>query len=425
MNSDELFCHMSSKRIADLVQNAKGPICYAGPGIQLEPAKAMAEAVERIGRDQLILVLDFDERVMRMGYGDMEAARMLEESGVVIHHSAGLRSALIVVDGEGYIFTPTALYLEAESGNDAALNAMRLSSEQITEALARLSPAAKAIAIAQANDPETEERIAALPVDVASTPIGDDQFKQVERSLKEAPPVKFDLARQVHVYQPYLQYVELKLKGAAIQRNKVKIPNDLLKLGADGDLEGRLKTTFDLIDQENALSSKSLEDALRTIRDNFTPTVGKYGRMVLKRKKGALERFLDKFRENLKKHKENVEEKLQKHIEKSQKQVVEYYLPLVMKEKPMFVVAGSEGDEPTKDEARVSLNRKLNSVFPTAESLTRKMDLEVHFKDVTFETLNDREFMGSIKKAFPDQDWEKTYKEFMAAGESESHETEE
>ena len=425
MNSDELFCHMSSKRIADLVRNAKGPICYAGPGIQLEPAKAMAEAVERIGRDQLILVLDFDERVMRMGYGDMEAARMLEKSGVVIHHSAGLRSALIVVDGEGYIFTPTALYLEAESGNDAALNAMRLSSEQITEALARLSPAAKAIAIAQTNDPETEERIAALPVDVASTPIDDDQFEQVERSLKEAPPVKFDLARQVHVYQPYLQYVELKLKGAAIQKNKVKIPNDLQKLGADGDLEGRLNTTFDLIDQEYELSSKSLEDDLRMIRDNFTPTVGKYGRMVLKKKKKALEGFLDELREKLKKHRENVKEKLQEHIEKSREQVVEYYLPLVMNEKPMFVVAGSEGDEPTKDEARVLLDRKLNSAFPTAESLTKKMVLEVHFKDVTFETLSDREFMRSIKKAFPDQDWEKTYKEFMAAGESESHETEE
>ena len=95
-----------------------------------------------------------------------------------------------------------------------------------------------------------------------------------------------------------------------------------------------------------------------------------------------------------------------------------------MNEKPMFVVAGSEGDEPTEGEARVLLDQKLNSTFPTAESLTKKMALEVHFKDVTFETLNDREFMGSIKKAFPDQDWEKTYKEFVAAGESESHETE-
>lgn len=422
MNRNELFCHMSSKRIADLVRNAEGPICYAGPGIQLDPAKAMAEAVERIGRDQLILVLDFDERVMRMGYGDMEAVRVLEESGVVIHHSAGLRSALIIVDREGYIFTPTPLYLEAESGNDTALNAMRLSSEQIAEALARLSPAAKAIAIAQANDPETKERIAALPVDVASIPIGDDQFKQVERNLNEAPPVKFDLARQVHVYQPYLQYVELKLTGAAIQRNKVKIPNELQKLGSDGNLEGRLHTTFDLVDKEHKLSSKSLDDELGEIRNSFTPKVGKYDRMVLKKKKTSLEKCLDQFREKLETHRKEVGRKLEEYIEKSRKQVVEYYLPLAMKEPPTFLIAGSEGDKPTEDEARESLDRKLKAVFPTAESLTKRMVLEVRFKDITFETLKDREFTGSIKKAFPGLDWEKTYKEFMAAGESEPHE---
>ena len=137
-----------------------------------------------------------------------------------------------------------------------------------------------------------------------------------------------------------------------------------------------------------------------------------------------MEGFLDKFREKLKKHQENVEEKLQEHIEESRKQVVEYYLPLVMNERPMFVVAGSEGDEPTKDEARVLSDQKLNSTFPTAESLTKKMVLEVRFKDVTFETLNDPDFMKSIKNAFPDLDWEKTHQEFMAAGESEPHEAE-
>lgn len=95
-----------------------------------------------------------------------------------------------------------------------------------------------------------------------------------------------------------------------------------------------------------------------------------------------------------------------------------------MKKPPTFLIAGSEGDEPTEDEARKLLDQKLNSTFPTAESMTRRMVLEVRYKDVTFETLNDREFMGSIKEAFPDLDWEKTYKEFVAAGESESHETE-
>ena len=37
--------------------------------------------------------------------------------------------------------------------------------------------------------------------------------------IEEAPPVRFDLARQVRVFEPYLQYVELSLSGASIQRH--------------------------------------------------------------------------------------------------------------------------------------------------------------------------------------------------------------
>lgn len=99
-------------------------------------------------------------------------------------------------------------------------------------------------------------------------------------------------------------------------------------------------------------------------------------------------------------------------------------MPLAMKEQPAFLLAGAKDDEPTEDEARELLNCRLDSTFPKAESLIKKISLEVHFKDVTFETLNDPDFMKSIKNAFPDLDWEKTHQEFMAAGESEPHEAE-
>jgi len=50
-------------------------------------------------------------------------------------------------------------------------------------------------------------------------------FAAVERRLEEAPPVRFDVARQVRVFNAYLQYVELKLTGAAIQRHRLSIPS--------------------------------------------------------------------------------------------------------------------------------------------------------------------------------------------------------
>ncbi len=419
MNNSELFCHLSSGKIAELIQTAEGAVCYAGPGIQQEPAKAMAEVATRIGPELITVSLDFDERVMRMGYGDIAAVQTLREAGIVINSSPGLRSALIIVDGEGYTFTPTPLYLEAESVTDSARNAFRLSPEQVAEALARLSPAAKVIAIARTDDPAEKARIASLPVEVGATQVDELRFKQVDESLKEAPPVRFDLARQVRVFEPYLQYVELSLTGAAIQRHRLAIPARIQKLGGSKDLEGRLRTTFNLIEKGGKLSSKPLENALNEIRKDFTHSLGKdHGRVVLKSAKPILVERLEAFRKKLEEHQGQVGEELQKHLNESRQTIVDYYLPRVMETPPDALLGQSLSGEATERGARQWLNAELDRVFPSAESLIQVMRLEERFKDVTFETLNREDFLQSVKEAFPGVDWDKAYEEFRAAGEN-------
>lgn len=418
MQNIELFRHLSSADIAELIRTAEGSVCYAGPGIQREPARAMAEVAKRIEPELVTVSLDFDERVMRMGYGNMVAVQILREAGIVINSSPGLRSALIIVDGEGYTFTPTPLYLEAETTTDSACNALRLSSEQVAEALARLSPAAKAIAIARATDPVEKARIAKLPVEVSGNQIDENRFKQVDERLKEAPPIRFDLARQVRVFEPYLQYVELTLTGAAIQRHRLAIPTSIQKLGGSKDLEGRLRTTFDLIEKGGKLSSKPLEKALNEIRKNFTPSLGKdHGRVVLMSVKPILIERIEAFRKQLKEHQEQVGEELQRHLDESRQIIIDYYLPRVMEAPPDALLGQSLSGQVTEDGARQWLNGELDRVFPTAESLIQVMRLDDRYKDVTFETLNCEDFLESVKEAFPSVDWDKAYEEFRAAGE--------
>ncbi|HEY8162364.1 MAG TPA: hypothetical protein VIF34_08875 [Methylocystis sp.] len=52
------------------------------------------------------------------------------------------------------------------------------------------------------------------------------------------------------------------------------------------------------------------------------------------------------------------------------------------------------------------------------------MNLEVHYKDMTFETLNEDGFLGAVKKSFDGVDWGIPYNEFKAAGEKESYDEE-
>ena len=172
-----------------------------------------------------------------------------------------------------------------------------MSSEQVAQALARLSPAAKVIAVAQAKTPEAKQQIEALTVDIVSAPITPAKLAEVTTSLKEVPPVRFDLARKVRVFEPYLQYVELSLTGAAIQRHRLAIPPNIQKLGGSKDLENRLRTTFELIEKGSKLSSKPLKDALNEIRKNFTLSLGKdHGRVVLKAAKPHWDKAYSEFK---------------------------------------------------------------------------------------------------------------------------------
>jgi hypothetical protein len=419
--TDALFCSLTPLRIAESVRKAQQAVCYAGPGIQLDLAQAMVEVAGRLGQEMLTVSLDFDDRVMRMGYGNVDAVQLLLDAGIAVQSSPGLRTALVVVDNEGYIFTPTALYLEAEPSDGAASNAVRMSGEQVAQALARLSPAAKTIAIAQAKTPEAKQRIEVLTVDVVSAPITPEKLAEVAASLKEAPPVRFDLARQVRVFEPYLQYVELSLTGAAIQRHRMAIPEKIQKLGGSKELENRLRTTFELIEKGSKLSSKPLEDALNEIRKNFTPSLGKdHGRVVLKAAKPHLVTRLKEFRIKLEAHQKAVAKDLQKHLDTSREQIVAYYLPRVIEAKPDALLGQSQNGEVSEAAAKRWLNGELDKVFPRAETLIQEMKLEERYKDVTFETLNRRDFLESVKDAFPYVDWDKAYSEFKAAGQSEA-----
>ncbi len=415
MSNEALFHTLTSADIAAFIESAERAVCYAGPGIQDDVARALLNVMARVGPEMLTVCLDFDERVIRMGYGSFDAVTQLREAGILVRNAPGLRMALVIADREGYLFTPTPLYLEADPAPGAASNAMRMSGAQVNEALARLSPAAKAIAVAQAATPEEQQRVAALPVDVGSEQVTDTEVAVVGSSLKEAPPVRFDVARQVRVFEPYLQYVEMSLSGAAIQRHRLAIPKSIQGLGAGKDIEARLRTTFELIEKGGKLSSKPLEEALNEIRKNLTPSLGKdHGRVVLKAHKPLLVKRLNEFCDKLDRHQADVEADLQQHLDQSRQQIVDYYVSRVLANPPDALLGRLLG-VPTEQDAKRWLNAALDRVFPSAEVLVNEMKLEVRFKDVTYETLKRDDFLKSVKDAFPDVNWDRPYDEFKAA----------
>lgn len=406
--------------MAACIARAKQRVCYAAPGIHEEAATALAAIKASQPGITIMVSLDFDERTLRMGYGSLPAVEKLRDAGIEPMHSPGFRSAVLIVDNDGWVFTPTALYLETEPQSDETPNAIRLTEEQVQRILVRICPAARKEAIAAAKTPEEAAKLESITLEVGALPLGEEQFAQVKQSIETAPPVKFDVVRQVRVFEPYLQYVELSLTGAAVQRHRVRIPKELQNLGASKDLEGKLKTTFDLIEKGSSMSSKALEDDLNEIRKNFTPSLGKdHGRVVLKSAKPHLMKRITELREKLEAHQKRVESELQSKLDESRNQVANYYLPLA-KANPPDALLGSLLN-PSADDAAIRswIEEVLGKVFPSAKDLIHKMVLEDRYKDVTFETLNRPDFLESVKAAFPRIDWDKPFNDFKAAGETE------
>lgn len=420
MYLNRFFCHLDSKEMAKFIESATRAVVYVAPGIQKLPAKAMDIVSQRLGVEMLTVTLDIDERVLRMGYGELDAIQCLQKAQITINHSPQIRGGLLLVDDQGFSFTPTALYLESENTNHDAYNAIRLTSEQVKEALARLSPVAKSIAIAQAESQEEKQRLKEIAVDIKSKPLEQIEFENLVKSITEVPPVEFDLARQVRVYSSYLQYVEIALSGAAIQRHKLVIPKNLQKLGGSNkEIENRLRTTFDLLEKDSSLSSKVLEDELNKIRENFAPSLGKsHGRILLKSAKPLFEKRKAEFEDKLNKHAQTVKEKLEKQLNNSKSAIAEFYVPIVKNSRPDELFARMSGEPSSKIIKEWIISEYLDKVFPLPEKLIETMKLEVRYKDVTFETLNQSDFLGAVKKAFPYENWDKAHEEFKAAAQN-------
>jgi hypothetical protein len=414
-----LFTHLSSPRIAALIRTARKRVCYAAPGIQLVTAQAVAELAKRLPADELTISLDFNESSLRMGYGSLEAVKLLASAGIEVRNSPGLRSAFLIVDSAGWVFTPTALYMEPEPQSDETPNALALAPEQISEVLLRVSSTAREEAIALASTPEEKAAIETTAMEIGEATIDDARLAEVTEAIRQAPPVAFDLARQVRVFQPYLQYVELELTGAKIQSHRTRIPRSIQTLGSGKDLEGKLRTTFQLIGSTSELSSAKLDEEIEELRKHFTPSLGKQQRVILKSARATFDKRIEAFRKKLEEHKAAVKADLQKELDRSRKEVVDYYFPLARANPPDALLGQLLTQSPTDDDIRKWLDDELNKTFPTAEELIKDMQLDLRFKDVTFETLNQPDFLQSLKTAYPRIDWEKPYGEFQAMGERE------
>jgi len=403
-----VFCALTSAEVAGFVRRAEHRVALCVPAMTAEVADALSDSARRLGLDAVRVVMDCDEEVFRLGYGEIEALRKLHAAKIDVRQCPGLRAGLLVVDDRAWGFTPTALYVQPEARSDETPNAFVVDGEAVDRLVRALCPSAAPV---EPGDDAAEPEI-------GHTPLATKAVERVEDALKTAPPIPFDVARQVRVFQPYIQYLDVHLTGCAIQRHRVTIPQSIQKLGAAEEIEDRLRTTFELIEKSSNLSSRALENELRKLLRDLSQPLGKpWGRVMLRAARKRLDERLAQFRAKVEEHKKKVETELAEHLARSLDMVMDYYLPRVKAHLPDGLMGQLLGPEPTDSQARKWLLRQLERAFPSTHQVISGMKLDVQYRDVTYETLNENEFADALKKAYPDVNWDKPFDEFNAAKE--------
>ena len=426
-----MFEAMSSAKLARLVRYAGKEAVVAGPGVHPAVAEALVLAARRLPVAALTVVVDCSESVFRLGLGDLAAVEMLRAAGITVRHSPGLRLGAAIVDGVGWTYAPAPLCVSAEPQSYETPNAVRLTGTAVAELrraivpepqlpLFSFPPAAAGAVAGQASRDLADPPKAPLDanvVEVGVAEVSPRQVAEIRRRLEVAPPVPFDIARQVRVFTPYIQYIDVHLRGCAITRRRVQIPKSIVNLGGRVDVAERLRTTFDLIEKDSAVSSAGIEQDVRDLLKTFTKSLGEsWGRVLLRAKLPEVEKRIAAIREHITSHQERVRQRLAGELAKSQKAVVRYYRPFVKRRPPEELKA--QVSEVTTEVAGKWLAAELAKAFPPAEELIADMRFDVQFHDFTYKTLTDREFGTKLREAFPFVDWDKPFSEFTAAGEA-------
>jgi hypothetical protein len=382
-----LFTTLTHERICKEIEAAENYVILAAPGISISVAQSLLNANHRLGQGAVQVVLDVSAQVTRLGYGEHASIEMLTQAGVMLRQHKGLRIGALICDDAGWSFATSPSLVEADPTYDSeAFNAIALTSAQVMVLRAELPPVTKG---------ETLE----YPV-VGSEPVDEATLNKVKRALEIAPPQQFDLARQTQVYAALIQFVELTFEGFNIQSRRIQLPKTLpLIASQDKALKDRVTASLKVLDKiEKPKALQDVTEKLEELRNAYLVPVGQAGRVMLKSKRGCFESELQAIETSLEQCKESLTNDLQLALDGVVNAIIPDLARAVLASPPprfrgLFPL--------TEESAADYVREELKKAFPEAKDLVAGMKIHKFYKDVTYETLKNKDFGERVLKEIP------------------------
>ncbi|MCP5179012.1 MAG: hypothetical protein H6994_03775 [Pseudomonadales bacterium] len=390
-----------------MIGQAHRRVVYVAPGVFTPVANALGKVFERDAEIAVTVIVDCDEDVCRIGFGDIEGLKTLSElarkRGMFLRSQPGVRVGVLLVDDQTLVWSPTARSVEAppasEGDRQPKPNGMLLGSkpgEQIALAIA-----------AEGTDSHFGQ------AEIGKTAVTDQQVKDTVESLTRNPPIPVDLARISRVFSTKLQFVELKVTHARLSQRQLHIESSLLNADAKNELQSlinsKLKAFGELREMEfpvpayvngkpaedregkpllEPVSETILESERRVFERRYLYDIAGYGRLIERDRKTEFQALVDAYKVRLEAYSTSLRAKLDEQANRIVSDAVELIT--------FRATRGVPGASPPDAQAvAAALRKSLGKAKDEPPKLT------LVFKDVTYEQTQAPEFQAKVDKALP------------------------
>jgi hypothetical protein len=387
-DSASTITNITEDHVIAAIRSSQRRLLVIAPGLSERVAVALAERWRVLGAEAVDVILDVDPEVCRLGYGEMKSVQLLQkvagELKTGVRHQAGTRICIVIADDTTLIYSPTPLVVEAKPLTPTHPNGICL----------------RSVPLELAEEAKLDAEKGSEPL-VGAGLVSKEVVENLISDLAENPPRKFDLTQRVQVFNAAFEFVEFKLEGCSIARKTVRLPSDLVVAARDQQTRNRVNSNFHLIDKNNRrLSGERVLNLKEFVSRKFLVNLPNYGNVVLRTNKSDFEGAVKTLIHYVERFQKRVKKELQAAIDESRKSLVEALLPAVKINPPSRSIKHIGGN-PNEEAVRGWLDAELAYIFGDAGQHISEMKVSVLFKGVTYESLNDPNFIETAKKHLP------------------------
>lgn len=400
------FQEVNDASLIKLIGKAQQRVVFVAPGVHQAVAEALGKRLVEIDRLQVTVVIDPDEEVCRIGYGDAKGLELLsnyaDRQSFALMAQPGLRVGVLLVDDVTLVWAPTPRSVESAPLGNAATSTERAPNGLLLGA----NPGEQLAHAVSAAGTETLPLDAEIGVDMVTK----DRVQKALDGLTKNPPIPVDLARITRVFSTKLQFAEFTVRGAKFSKRELKVSNDYMNADIQGELKGlvesRLRAFGDFRDEAvevpafnngeevfdssqrrlmEKVSEASLQRQRNELERRYLFNVPGFGRLIAKDDKQEFEKLVATFRIQLEAYSNAIREQFEAQAGK----IIDEAVALIVER------AARTGIKMDLERLKQEIQKGL------ARAQDEDPEVKLVFKDVTYEQTKNPEFRAKVDKALP------------------------